>query len=133
MLPPKKTSNRDRGSGPIGQKLHPGAGIFMSYDGCHRPRKHGMSPREGSVEAAMDPEPAVACSFFRTFATSRKLHWGVNQESVSEGFEFQFAGLFRVPVLGFDSVGPQADEHGTGRIETHVREVATRIKMGGGQ
>ena len=104
----------------------------MSYDGCHRPRKHGMSSRERRVKAAMNPEPAVASSFFRTFATRRKLHGGINQESVREGFEFQFACLFRVPVLGLESVGPEADQRGAGRIETYIGEVSTGIQMAGG-
>jgi len=57
----------------------------------------------------MDPKAAVPCSFFRTFATCGKLHGSVDQDGVGEGFKFQFAGLFRMPVVGFDSVRPEAD------------------------
>ncbi len=105
----------------------------MSYDGCHCPRKHGMSTWEGRIKAAVNPKAPVTGSFFRTFAASSELHGGVNQESICKGFEFEFTCLFRVTVLGFNSVGPEADESGTGRIETHVREVSTEIEMASGQ
>src|SRR5579862_4675214 len=72
--------NRQRG--PISQELYPSLRIFVGDHAGHRPGKHGMSGREGSVEVSMAPEAAVSGSFVRAFPSCKELHRRVDQKGI---------------------------------------------------
>src|SRR5882762_5114764 len=133
VFPTQEASCRYGGRSPVCQEPYPLARILMSDHTRHGPREHGVSGREGSVQASVTPEPAVPCSFFRTFTACRELHWSVDQESVGDGLQGKFARLFGVPVACFDTVGPKPDQRRTGRIKANIWDVPAGVPMIGRQ
>src|SRR5579862_1751847 len=124
-----EASRRDSECCTIGDDLYPALGIFVSDDARHGPREHGVARWEGSVDASVLPEAAVAGAVVRPFASGNDLHRRVDQEGVGERFEGQVAGFLRVRIVGADAVKPDEASTGSSGADTKQRYVVTDIDV----
>jgi hypothetical protein len=76
-------------------------------------------------------EISLAVAFSGALTPGNQLHGEIDQESVGESFEFEFAGLLGVRVVGLDAVGPEADQRRREASDQRVGGILVCVEMSG--
>src|SRR5580704_16517287 len=94
----------------VTQHARPGLGIFVGQHRRHCPGKDCVSAWKRGVDSVVLEEVSVTVALVRTLAAGNKLHWRIDQESVDQGFQFEFPGFSGVMMLGLGSVKPYSGQ-----------------------